>query len=147
MAMLDKVKVACRVTSSAFDDELTDLIAAAFGSLKRATNVAIYATRATIYGSLIGMVDANGNPIFQQPAAGAPLGSIWGAPIKVEDAVGDDALLIGDGSKAVNAVVQDVMIESDKDIKTHNTIISGYARSEVALVDDKGFALVAAATA
>ena len=122
-------------------------IAAAFGSLKRATNVAIYATRATIYGSLIGMVDANGNPIFQQPAAGAPLGSIWGAPIKVEDAVGDDALLIGDGSKAVNAVVQDVMIESDKDIKTHNTIISGYARSEVALVDDKGFALVAAATA
>ena len=30
MAMLDKVKVACRVTSSAFNDELTDLIAAAY---------------------------------------------------------------------------------------------------------------------
>lgn len=29
MALLDKVKVACRVTSTAYDEELTDLIAAA----------------------------------------------------------------------------------------------------------------------
>lgn len=29
MAMLDKVKAACRITSTAYDDELTDLIAAA----------------------------------------------------------------------------------------------------------------------
>lgn len=33
MALLDKVKVACRVTSTAYDDELTDLIAAAFADL------------------------------------------------------------------------------------------------------------------
>lgn len=33
MALLDKVKVACRVTSTAFDDELTDLISAAFADL------------------------------------------------------------------------------------------------------------------
>lgn len=33
MALLDKVKVACRVTSSAYNEELTDLIAAAFADL------------------------------------------------------------------------------------------------------------------
>ena len=33
MALLDDVKVACRVTSTAFDDELSDLISAAFGDL------------------------------------------------------------------------------------------------------------------
>lgn len=33
MALLDKVKVACRVTSDAFDDELTDMISAAFADL------------------------------------------------------------------------------------------------------------------
>ncbi len=33
MALLDDVKVTCRVTSTAFDVELTDLIAAAFGDL------------------------------------------------------------------------------------------------------------------
>ena len=33
MALLDDVKVACRVTSTAFDVELGDLISAAFGDL------------------------------------------------------------------------------------------------------------------
>ena len=33
MALLDKVKVACRVTSTAYDDELTDLISAAFADI------------------------------------------------------------------------------------------------------------------
>jgi len=33
MALLDDVKVACRVTSTAFDTEITDLISAAFADL------------------------------------------------------------------------------------------------------------------
>lgn len=33
MALIDKVKVACRVTSTAYDDELTDLISAAFADI------------------------------------------------------------------------------------------------------------------
>jgi len=33
MALLDKVKLACRVTSEAYDTELTDLIAAAFADM------------------------------------------------------------------------------------------------------------------
>ena len=33
MALLDDVKVACRVTTTAFDDELTDLISAAFADI------------------------------------------------------------------------------------------------------------------
>lgn len=33
MALLDKVKVACRVTSDAYNDELTDLISAALADI------------------------------------------------------------------------------------------------------------------
>lgn len=33
MALLDKVKVACRVTSTAYDEELTDLISAALADI------------------------------------------------------------------------------------------------------------------
>lgn len=33
MALLDKIKAACRVTSEAYDDELTDLALAAFADL------------------------------------------------------------------------------------------------------------------
>lgn len=115
-------------------------VAKAFGTLKRVGNVAIYATRYSVYNYLIGMTDTNGQPILQAPAAGAPLGSIFGAPIKIEDAVADGKILIGDASKATNAVVSDIMIESDKDIKKHVTTYSGYARAEVALTDPKAFA-------
>lgn len=115
-------------------------VAKAFGALKRVGDVAIYATRYSVYNHLIGLTDANGQPILQAPAAGAPLGSIFGAPIKIEDAVADGKILIGDASKATNAVVSDIMIESDKDIKKHVTTYSGYARAEVALTDPKAFA-------
>lgn len=118
-------------------------VAKAFGALKRVGNVAIYATRYSVYNYLIGMTDANGQPILQAPAAGAPLGSIFGAPVKIEDAVADGKILIGDASKATNAVVSDIMIESDKDIKKHVTTYSGYARAEVALTDPKAFAEIA----
>lgn len=33
MALLDKVKVACRVTTTAYDDEFADLISAAFADI------------------------------------------------------------------------------------------------------------------
>ena len=33
MALIDKVKTACRVTGTAYDDELTDLISAAFADM------------------------------------------------------------------------------------------------------------------
>ena len=33
MALLDKVKVACRVTTTAYDEELNDLICAAFADI------------------------------------------------------------------------------------------------------------------
>ena len=33
MALIDKVKVACRVTSTAYNEELTDLISAAFSDM------------------------------------------------------------------------------------------------------------------
>ena len=33
MALLDKVKIACRITTTAYNEELTDLIAAGFADL------------------------------------------------------------------------------------------------------------------
>ena len=117
-------------------------ICAAFGALKRANNPVVYATRKTIYEKLAGMVGSDGHPIFQLDPTGACVGRILGAAVKVEDAVADDVLLIGDGSKVTNAVVSDIMIESDRDIKKHVITYSGYARCEAQLVDDKAFAVL-----
>ncbi len=115
-------------------------IAKLFGKLKRVSNVVVYLTRATLYNHLVGMLDANNRPIFQPSAQAGVEGIILGAAIKIEDAVADGKILVGDGKKVVYNMVQDIMIESDKDIKKHVTTYSGYARGEGALVDPKAFA-------
>ena len=121
-------------------------VAALFGSLERVSNVVIYAKRATIYKYLVGMVDTSGRPIFQTTAQQGAAGSLLGAAIKVEDAVADNVLLIGDPSKVVYNMVQDIMIESDRDIKKHVTTYSGYARGQGALIDGAAFAQLTVTT-
>ena len=69
-------------------------------------------------------------------------GYLLGAPVKIEDSVADDDILIGDPSKVTNNVITDILVETDKDIKAHMYIYSGYERSECALIDDKAFALL-----
>lgn len=115
-------------------------IATLFGKLKRVGAVTVYATRATIYNYLVGMVDTTGRPIFQPSAQAGQEGTVLGARIKVEDAVADNVLLIGDPKKLVYNMVQDIMVESDKDIKNHVVTYSGYARGQGALIDPDAFA-------
>lgn len=112
----------------------------AFGLLKRVSGVAIYATRSTIYNYLVAMTDNNGRPIFQPSVQKDAEGSFLGGIIKVEDAVPNGTILIGDPKKVVYNMVQDIMLETDKDVKTHTFTYSGYARGEGALIDDKAFA-------
>ena len=122
--------------------ELADL----FGSLTRVSNVVVYAKRSTIYKYLVGMVDTSGRPIFQTTAQQGAAGTILGATIKVEDAVANNVMLIGDPKKVVYNMVQDIMIESDRDIKKHVTTYSGYARGQGALIDGKAFAQLTVTT-
>ena len=116
-----------------------------FGSLKRVGQVVVYGTRKGVYEKLVGMVDSNKRPIFQQPITASAAGSLLGATIKFEDAVGDTELLIGDPKKYLQNVVAPVIIESAKDLDTHMITYSGYTCQEGTLTDDKAFALVAEA--
>ena len=120
-------------------------LVAGFGSLKRVGNVVVYGTRKGVYNKLVGMVDSNKRPIFQNPVTAAAAGSLLGATIKFDDAIGDTELLIGDPSKYLQNVVAPVIIETDKDLSTHKYIYSGYTCQEGVLTDDKAFALVSEA--
>lgn len=127
--------------NSAGDSALTfKELAALFGKLKRVGAVTVYATRATIYNYLVGMVDTTGRPIFQPSAQAGQEGAILGAQIKVEDSIADNVVLVGDARRVVYNMIQDIMIESDKDIKKHVTTYSGYARGSGALIDPDSFA-------
>jgi len=39
-------------------------------------------------------------------------------------------------------MVQDILIEQDKNIKTHTNVYAGYARAESVLMNDTSFALL-----
>lgn len=120
-------------------------LCAGFGALKRVGAVVVYGTRKGVYNKLVGMVDANKRPIFQQPITAAAAGTLLGATIKFEDAIGDTELLIGDPTKYLQNEIVPVMIEADKDLTNHKYVYSGYTLQEGTLTDDKAFALVAEA--
>ena len=120
-------------------------ICAAFGELKRVGTVVVYGTRKGVYNKLVGMVDANERPIFQQAITAGAAGTLLGATIKFEDTLGDDELLIGDASKYLQNVVAPVIIESDKNLSNHTVVYSGYTCQQGVLTDDKTFALVSEA--
>lgn len=120
-------------------------LCAGFGELKRVGTVVVYGTRKGVYNKLVGMVDSNKRPIFQQAITAGAAGTLLGATIKFEDAMGDDELLIGDATKYLQNVVAPVMIESAKDLDVHQVTYSGYTCQEGVLTDDKAFALVSEA--
>ena len=134
MAGANKIQTAA-VNKVTFTD-----VAGLLALLERAEHPTVYAKRSFIYKHLVGMVDTTGRPIFQLNAQDDVEGYLIGCPVKVEDAVAAAKMLVGDGKKVVYNMVQDVMIESDRDIKKHVTTYSGYARGSGALIADKAFA-------
>ena len=115
-------------------------IAGALAVLKNVNGITVYASQATIYKYIVGMVDSTGRPLFQHDANEAIRGYLAGFPVKVEDAITDDLIWLGDPKQVVGNMVQDIMVESDKDIKKHVNIFSGYARFQCSLLAPKAFA-------
>ncbi|EEP28217.1 phage major capsid protein [Shuttleworthella satelles] len=134
-------------TTAAVGKATYEEICGAFASLQKAKTPAVYCTRATLYNRLATLTDGDGRLIFQPNATEGIQGYLLGAPIKIEDSVADNELLIGDPKQVVNNVVSDIMVETDKDIKAHKYIYSGYERSECALINDKSFAVLTVKTA
>ena len=117
-------------------------ITAAFGALKRVADPVVYVTRATLYNRLATLADAAGHLIYQPSATAGVPGTLLGAQVKIEDSVADDVIMVGDSKRVVYNMIQDIMVETDKDIEAHKYIYSGYARGEGALIDDKSFAMI-----
>lgn len=116
-------------------------IASTFATLKNAKgNVVVYGSHATIYKYLVSMADTTGRPMYQMNMQDGAEGQLIGADVKVEDGISGDVLLIGYPKQVVGNMVQDIMVETDRDIKKHVITYAGYARFESKLVAPKAFA-------
>lgn len=136
-------------TVVALNDTLTYRdVATAFGALKNANGGAVvYGTNKTIYTRLAVLEDTEGHLIFQPDATAGIQGRLLGAPVKVDDGLADDVLLVGYPRNVVGNVVQDIMVETDRDISKHVIIYSGYARYESKLIAPKSFAKITVTSA
>ena len=116
-------------------------VAGLMALLKNARGQAVfYGRRATIYSYLVGMVDTTGRPIFQPDAQAGQEGTLIGCPVKVEDAVAANVIWVGFPRNVVGNMIQDIMIESDRDIKKHVITHSGYCRFQAKLIQPASFA-------
>lgn len=136
-----------KVTATSSTEFTYKEIARAFGKCKRCNGLTAYVSNTTLYNYLVAMVDDNGRPIFQNNAQEGANGSIIGAKIRLEEAVADDKILVGDPKRVFGNVVQDIMLETDRDIKRHTVIYSAYARMQAELMDDQSFAELSLAVA
>ena len=133
----------------ALSDTLTFANAAeAFSKLQNGKgDVVVYANNQTIFKRFVGMVDTAGRPIFQVNANESPRGYLIGAAVKEEASLSADTVLVGYPKTVVGNVVQDVMVETDRDISKHVIIYSGHARYESKLLAPKAFAKITVTTA
>ncbi len=136
----DGINSANKVTSASATEITYKELATLFGKLKRVSDVKVYVSNATLYNLLVAMTDTTGRPIFQPNANDGAKGVLLGGVVKIEDAVADGEILVGDPNKVIFNMVQDIIVESDKDVEKHNYVYSGYARGEGALIDDMSFA-------
>lgn len=111
-----------------------------FALLSKAKATDVYVNNATLYNYIVSLEDLNGRPLFQPNMQDGIQGYLLGARVKLEDAVADNVILVGEPKQVVGNFVQEPMIEADKDIKRHVDIYAGYARFEAELMNDKAFA-------
>ena len=118
-----------------------------FGSLKRCRRMVAYVNNATLYKQLVALVDAQGRPHLPADRAGGRTGRNHR---RRDSPRGRGGRRLYRRRRTPSRVrynmVQDVMVETDKDIKNHEYIYSGYARGEGALIDDQSFAMLSLKT-
>ena len=112
------------------------------GSLKQTGRVYVYANNTTFYGNIAKLEGAEGLLSFIPNYQEAISGQLLGKGIKQEDALADGEVLILDPQQFIYNMVQDIMLERDKDIKKHVHTISGFAIAEGTMTNDKAGALI-----
>lgn len=114
-----------------------------FGTLKGTNKVFIYANSNTLYNSIAPMAGVTEGQLafVHQPQENIDA-RLLGKGIKEEDAVPDGKILVLDPSQFTYNVVQDIMLERDKNIKNHTHTIAGLAIAEGTLTNDKAASVV-----
>lgn len=129
------------------DDILRQAVAKIHSSYT--AKAAVYVNNKTAWTVLAGIKDAQKRPIFltDQAVQGA-VGRVFGLPVKVDPAVADGEILIGDAGDGYVANINEAMtMHTEEHVKARTVDYMGYAIVDGDVLDTQAFALVMAATA
>lgn len=115
--------------------------------LKGVGPVVVYGNNASFYGNIATMKDPDRRISYIPDYHNNIKAQVLGNPFKQEDALADGEILILDPKQYIENVVQDLLIERDKDIKTHVHTIAGLVIAGGTLTNDKAGALITVGTA
>lgn len=121
--------------------DITDVLSG-LASLKGVSNSTVYVNPATFYNNIARLKDATGMISFISDYTQGIAGQLLGRAIKLEDSVAEGDVLILDPKQFIYNVVQDIMLERDRDIKKHTHTIAGFAIAEGTLTNDKAGAII-----
>ncbi|MFL8888926.1 phage major capsid protein [Helcococcus kunzii] len=114
----------------------------ALGSLKKVGTVNVYANNTSIYGDIVNLKGETGRDAFVPDYSNDISGRLLGKAIKEEDALADNEILIVDASQFIWNEVQPLLIERDKNIKSHVHTIAGIIIGEGVLTNDKAGVII-----
>lgn len=139
-----QIKSDMAVANKVETDGVVDVnhILVGLGKLKQTGRVNVYMNNSTLYGSIATLEGTKEKLTFLNNLQDNVSAQILGKPIKEEDALKEGEILILDPDQFVYNVVQDVMIERDRDIKKHVHTIAGFAIAGGTLLNDKAASLV-----
>lgn len=130
-----------------YTDAITfDDLSALFGKVKTtySNGIAVYVNNSTLWNQLNTIKDTNGRPIFVQNVADGIVGRLFGYPVKLEDAMRDGEVLVGDVGNGYTENIQESMrLTTEQHAKARKTDFVGYEVHDANVKDEGAFAYLA----
>lgn len=105
----------------------------------------IYASNATVWNQLANIMDGNGRPLFISDVTAGGVGRILGLPVKVDSAIVDGTVIIGNAKGYAVNTNESLKVESARDIKARKVGFSAYTIVDGNVTHEKAFSILSPA--
>lgn len=109
---------------------------------KHIAGAAIYASNSTVWNGLANMVDGNGRPLFIADVISGGVGRVLGLPVKVDSAIPDNTIIIGNAKGYAVNTNQPITVESERNLKARKTGFSAYTVVDGNVTHEKAFSIL-----
>lgn len=107
------------------------------------SGASFYAKNTVIWGVLAKIKNENGEPMFVPDVSAGGVGRLFGVPVKEEDGVADDQILLGNVQEGYALNVNENMTMYQEDhVKQRTTDYMGYAIVDGSVITTKAFVLL-----